>query len=87
MPPPSWGAVKIEVRLFANLARYLPPGSRGDTVILDVPEAATVDELVRGLAIPVDLPGLLLVNGREAPADRRLHPGDVVSIVPPLAGG
>jgi molybdopterin converting factor small subunit len=46
-----------------------------------------VDELVRDLAIPADLPGLLLVNGREAPADRRLHPGDVVSIVPPLAGG
>jgi molybdopterin converting factor small subunit len=85
--PDIVGAVKIEVRLFANLARYLPPGSRGDTAILDVPEAATVDALVRGLAIPADLPGLLLVNGREAPADRRLHPGDVVSIVPPLAGG
>lgn len=85
--PDIVGAVKIEVRLFANLARYLPPGSRGDTAILDLPEEATVDDLVRRLAIPADLPGLLLVNGREAPADRRLHPGDIVSIVPPLAGG
>ncbi len=75
------------MRLFANLARYLPPGSRGDAAELDVPEDATVDLLLRRLAIPADLPGLLLVNGREAPADCRLRAGDVVTIVPPLAGG
>jgi molybdopterin converting factor small subunit len=46
-----------------------------------------VDQLQRRLAIPEDLPGLVLVNGREAPADRRLRGGDVVTIVPPLAGG
>ena len=77
----------IEVRLFANLGRYLPPGTRGDAVALEVPEGATVDDVVRQLAIPAGLPGLLLVNGRDATPDRRLRPGDVVSIVPPLAGG
>ena len=75
------------MRLFANLARYLPPGSRGDAAELELPEGATVDQLQRRLAIPEDLPGLVLVNGREAPADRRLRGGDVVTIVPPLAGG
>lgn len=79
--------MKIEVRLFANLAGYLPRGTRGDAVTLDVADAATVADVVRGLAIPADLPGLLLVNGRDAAPDRRLHPGDVVAIVPPLAGG
>ncbi len=79
--------MKIEVRLFANLARYLPPGTRGDGMTLEVPDGATVGEIVRRLAIPDELPGLLLVNGREARPDRPLRPGDVLSIVPPLAGG
>jgi molybdopterin converting factor small subunit len=79
--------VTIEVRLFANLARYLPPGTRGDAVRLEVPDGATVGDVVRRLAIPGELPGLLLVNGRDAERDRPLRPGDVVTIVPPLAGG
>jgi molybdopterin converting factor small subunit len=79
--------VTIEVRLFANLARYLPPGVQGDGARLDVGDDATVGDVVRRLAIPADLPGLLLVNGVEASPDRRLRSGDVLSIVPPLAGG
>jgi molybdopterin converting factor small subunit len=79
--------VTIEVRLFANLARYLPPGAQGDGARLDVQDDATVGDVVRRLAIPADLPGLLLVNGVEASPDRRLRSGDVLSIVPPLAGG
>jgi molybdopterin converting factor small subunit len=79
--------VNIEVRLFANLARYLPPGTPGGAAMVDVAEDATVGDVVRRLAIPADLPGLLLVNGRDATPDRRLRPGDVLAIVPPLAGG
>lgn len=77
----------IEVRLFANLARYLPAGSRGDGARLDVQDDATVADVMRRLAIPSDLPGLLLVNGVEAGPDHHLRSGDVLSIVPPLAGG
>jgi molybdopterin converting factor small subunit len=76
----------IEVRLFANLARYLPPG-RGGTTRLDLPEGATVAAVCRHLAIPGDLPGLFLVNGLEASTDRRLRSGDVLTIIPPLSGG
>jgi molybdopterin converting factor small subunit len=79
--------VKIEVRLFANLADYLPPGTGGGTAILEVPADTTLGELARGLAIPDELPRLMLVNGHDAAPDRRLAPGDVVSIFPPLAGG
>ena len=79
--------MKIEVRLFANLTHYLPPGTRGDAATLDLPDGTTVDELMRCLAIPQDLPRLLLVNGCDAAPDHRLGPGDVVSLLPPLAGG
>ncbi len=79
--------MKIDVRLFANLADYLPSGAHGDTATLDLPEGATVADVVRRLALPDDLPRLMLVNGRDADAGHRLSPGDVVSVIPPLAGG
>ena len=75
------------MRLFANLARYLPPRTPGGAATVDVAEDATVGDVVRRLAIPADLPGLLLVNGRDATPEQRLRPGDVLAIVPPLAGG
>lgn len=78
--------MQVEVRLFANLAQYLPPGIQG-AALLEIPEGATVDELIRRLDIPGDLPHLTLVNGQDRAPGHRLSPGDVVSILPPLAGG
>jgi molybdopterin converting factor small subunit len=79
--------VTIEVRLFANLAEYLPRGTPGAAVTLDLPEGASVDDVLRHLAIPAELPCLTLVNGREPVPGHLLGPGDVVSLLPPLAGG
>jgi len=79
--------VRIEVRLFANLADYRPRGARGDRALIELPDGATTADLVRHLAIPADLPHLVLVNGRDASAEQRLAAGDVVSLIPPLAGG
>lgn len=79
--------MKIEVRLFANLADYLPAASPGEPSTIDLPDAATVDELVACLALPEGLPRLVLVNGSDASPGLPLHAGDVVSILPPLAGG
>ena len=77
----------IEVRLFATLAKFLPPGSQGDAATLHVPDGSTVRDVVRGLGIPVDMPAIVLVNGRDAAGDRALAPSDVLTMFPPLAGG
>lgn len=77
----------VEVRLFASLTRYLPPGAQGTTATIEVPEGTTVDELIRRLAIPDELPRLTLVNGQDSRPGDRLGPGDVVSVLPPLEGG
>jgi molybdopterin converting factor small subunit len=79
--------VKVEVRLFATLAAYLPAGSRGGAAIVELPEGTTVAHLARRLGIPDDLALVALVNDREAPLERALQPGDVVTLFPPLAGG
>ncbi|MGH7265627.1 MAG: MoaD/ThiS family protein [Candidatus Rokuibacteriota bacterium] len=77
----------IVVRLFANLADHLPAAGRDGGATLELPDGATLGELITRLAIPDELPRLALVNGEEAGPARRLAPGDVVSLFPPLAGG
>lgn len=79
--------MRIEVRLFATLAAYLPPGTAGDTVTVTSPTGARVRDIVRLLRIPEALPCLTVVNGRDASADQPLADGDVVTMFPPLVGG
>jgi molybdopterin synthase sulfur carrier subunit len=79
--------VKVEVHLTATLRTYLPPGTRGDHVSLDVPDGTTVDQVVHSLRIPSVLERLTVVNGRDAVPDQVLSEGDVLSLFPPLAGG
>jgi sulfur-carrier protein len=79
--------VKVEVHLTATLRTYLPVGTAGDNIVLDVPEGATVDQVVHSLRIPSELERLTVVNGRDAAPDQPLSEGDVLSLFPPLAGG
>jgi molybdopterin synthase sulfur carrier subunit len=79
--------VRVEVRLFATLERYLPASAEGDHTELEVPEDATVAEVARRLRVPGDVSFLAAVNGHEAELDTRLRAGDIVAIFPPLAGG
>jgi sulfur carrier protein ThiS len=79
--------VEVEVHLFANLADYGPPGAREGAARVELPAGATLDDLLRRLRIPAELPRLLLVNGHDVEPTARLSPGDVVSVLPPLVGG
>lgn len=79
--------MKVVVHLMATLAAYLPPGTRGDHVVLEVPDGTTVDQVVHSLRIPPGLERLTVVNGRDVTPDEVLAEGDVLSLFPPLAGG
>ena len=79
--------MKVVVHLTATLRAYLPPGTRGDSVVLDVPDGTTVEQVVHSLRVPPDLERLTVVNGRDVTPDRVLAEGDVLSLFPPLAGG
>jgi molybdopterin converting factor small subunit len=79
--------VKVEVRLFATLAGYLPVGSSRDSVILDLPSGATVAAAMGALGLPSDLECLKVVNGLDADPAHPLREGDVVTVCPPLVGG
>jgi molybdopterin converting factor small subunit len=79
--------VKVAVHLTATLRAYLPPGTRGDHVVLDLPEGSTVDQVVHSLRIPPEVERLTVVNGRDGTPAHALAEGDVLSLFPPLAGG
>jgi molybdopterin synthase sulfur carrier subunit len=79
--------VRVEVRLFATLAEFLPPDGLEGAAVLEVPDGSTVTEITRRLGIPPDLARVVLVNGRDASSEAPLTARDVVTIFPPLAGG
>jgi molybdopterin converting factor small subunit len=79
--------VRIEVRLFATLTRYLPKDSHAGSTYLDVAEGSTVADVVEALGIPADFSRIVLVNDQDADEARRLGDRDVVTLFPPLAGG
>ncbi|MEW6665651.1 MAG: MoaD/ThiS family protein [Thermodesulfobacteriota bacterium] len=80
--------MKIEVRLYASLARYMPAqGSAGFPEMLEVPEGLTVQELLRQLRVPPEAVKVVFLNGVHASADQVLQPGDRIGVFPPVAGG
>ena len=58
---------------------------------LDLPEGATIAQVIEPFGLPMKLVHLVLVNGHYvAPDDRAsraLVEGDVLAIWPPIAGG
>jgi len=79
--------VRVEVRLFATLAAFLPPRGREGAVTLDLPPGSTVHDAIQHLGIPAELERVSLVNGGDAVPEQPLRAGDVVTVFPPLAGG
>jgi len=80
--------MQVEVKLFANLRKLLPPGSSGSKAKVTLDEGATIDTLIHHLHIPVEMAQMVLVNGEQTREfDRPLAEGDTVSIFPPVAGG
>ena len=79
--------MRVEVRLFATLACYLPEDNHRGAACLEVATGSTVADVARVLGIPSDLSRIVLVNDRDAPDHQALTAGDVVTLFPPLAGG
>jgi sulfur-carrier protein len=79
--------MNIEVRLYANFRDFLPPGSGTFGVTKYLEKEMTIEELVKELGLPEDIPKIVIVNGAHAEFDYVLKDGDTLSVFPPLAGG
>lgn len=87
--------MRVQLRLFASLRDRLPGDrrvhrGRGE---LDLPDGASLQDLLDQLAIEPRLAQMVLLNGDQTPRGeppRRqilLEDGDTIAIFPPLAGG
>jgi molybdopterin synthase sulfur carrier subunit len=79
--------MRARIKLFATLGRYHPGSLPGTPFEVDIPESATLAELIQKLDLPPDEIKIIYVNGRTQPADYVLQPGDDVGIFPPVGGG
>jgi len=83
--------MKVTVKLFATLADYLPPGSKGNQIEVEAPEGEVVAVVLGRFNLPERLVHLVLVNGTYIPpverASQRLMEGDHLAVWPPIAGG
>ncbi len=94
VPPGVAGAGKIRVtlKLYASLTRYLPEAFRkGHAMPMVVDAEATIASIVAPLGMPAALVKLVVLNGVFVPpserAVRKFADGDVLAIWPPVAGG
>ncbi|MBT4769431.1 MAG: MoaD/ThiS family protein [Rhodospirillaceae bacterium] len=83
--------MKITLKLYAMLDRYLPKDSERHQTSLNMPEDATVQDLIGQFNLPSELTHLVLLNGIYLdPKERlkmQLNEDDVIAIWPPIAGG
>jgi len=78
--------MQVQVKLFSLLRQHLPEEARGEAAV-ELPEGATVDDLVEHLGI-VRRIKILTINGeRESDRCRPLQEGDNVRIFPFVVGG
>ena len=79
--------MEINVKLFATLQDYLPPGAGSHILKVSLTPGTTVRGLLDKLKIPEETTIMLYVNGKPAAKDTVLKPGDALSAFPPLGGG
>jgi molybdopterin converting factor small subunit len=79
--------MNIQIKLFADLAKFLPEGAAGKQAPLSVPEKITIRGVLEQLGIPCKKARLIMVNGIHRRLNDVLQEGDWLSIFPPIAGG
>ncbi len=77
----------VTIRLHATLRKYVPAGTDGNAVRLDVPDGATVADAIERLGIPPAHAKMLVSGGEHLEPTAVLRDGQEVNLFPPLAGG
>ncbi len=77
----------VEVKVFATLRRHFPELEIGEAMAVELPEDATVGQLLKELELPAEEVKVIFVNGTVRKEDHRLSDGDEVGFFPPVGGG
>ena len=79
--------MKVHVRLWGYLTRYVPNRNAAEPTAIEVSEGAQVREAMQQLGIPDLSFDLVFVNGVPGNASSLLQEGDLLGIFPRLIAG
>ena len=79
--------MKIKLKLFANLKKFLPYEPKEGFCEIEIQDNATVKDVLDRFNIPSEYSKIILINGIHKRLDDKLKEGDTLSVFPPLAGG
>lgn len=91
-PAQTQGNIRVTLKLYASLGKYLPAANRrSNEITLEVPANSVMGDLIAPFSVPPPAGFLVLVNGVFLPPSQRaaaiFADGDAVAIWPPVAGG
>ncbi len=79
--------MKVLIKLFSVLRDYVPDYDPKKGIEAEVPEGATVTDLLNHLGIPMSKVPVVACNGRVLQPDDILHKDSTLHIFQPVAGG
>ena len=79
--------MKVYVKVYATLTRYMGGSIMHEPVEVEVDEKETLQRLYDRLGIPREEVKAAFVNSTMQPSDYRLREGDEVGVFPPVGGG
>ena len=77
----------IRVKMIANYRDALPPGHKHGVVELDIPDGATVYDIISRFDIPLNDESVIVLNGLTVDMSTPLKEGDMVTAFSAIAGG
>lgn len=79
--------MKVRVKLFATLRKYMPAGASDGALALELPDGAAVSDAIAALGIPADRARMIVSNNEQLAPSSLLHDGQEIDLFPPMAGG
>ncbi|NQV47819.1 MAG: MoaD/ThiS family protein [Rhodospirillaceae bacterium] len=83
--------MKITLKLFASLGKFLPEGTTGNETEIEITKGYTLEQVLEEHGVPPEHCHLVLVNGHYVgPSERaamKMKEGDALAVWPPVAGG
>ena len=79
--------MKINVKLIATYRDLLPSEAQGNKIEIELPEGATVSDVMARFDVPQDESSVILLNGATVPLSTILAEGDTVTAFSAIAGG
>ena len=79
--------MRVQIKLFSILRDYVSNYDPEKGVVADLPDDATVSDLLNHLGIPMSKVPVIICNSRILQATDTIQPDSTLNIFQPVAGG